>query len=328
MFEGKLTLAGSALAAVGFWAGVLAAPPSAAAPLVEFYVNGALQNSWTCADTEFDCTGKTDEFLAFVDTAGWTVTLTASLNPDPRIDYAATVIDHGAGNTFGFIFLQDIASVLAPGTATHDFSSSTTDGDFDGVPVNPAPPPAGIPQDAPGTNDEISVFTVSTNAGATWLNAGLDLGPAFVGASTGSDTQGPYGPVSASGPAGTGSYNKMRVDMNFTMTGGDDAYSPGGFAEIVVPEPMSLRFSKASSIVRASVPCGMRIVLRPDPGFRGKPWRKSSTGSLRSRVRRGDDPPHATISAASGALSPGPVKCSGSATRCVTYVTSDSRRGC
>jgi hypothetical protein len=30
---------------------------------------------------------------------------------------------------------------------------------------------------------------------------------------------------------------------------------------------MSLRFSKASSIVRASALCGMHIVLKPDPVF-------------------------------------------------------------
>jgi hypothetical protein len=237
MFRRKLTLAGSALLVMGLGANA----PATAAPFAALYVNGGLVDSWTCGDAEFDCSGKVAEFFYFASNASYDITLTGTFDPDPRIDYAATVIDHGTGDTFNLVFQQDIVSVLAPGTATHDFSSSTTDGDFDGVPVSPAPPPAGIPQDLPGTNDEISVFTLSQDGGANWINAALDLGPAFLGAVNDSDTQGPYGPVTTSGPSGTGAYNAMRVDVGFTMAqGGDDAYSPGGFAEIVVPEPVSL----------------------------------------------------------------------------------------
>jgi PEP-CTERM motif-containing protein len=236
MLGRKLTLAGSALLVMGLGVGA----PAAAAPFAALYVNGGLVDSWTCADAEFDCSGKVAEFFYFDSNASYDITLTGTFDPDPRIDYAATVIDHGAANTFNLVFQQDIVSTLAPGTATHDFSSSTTDGDFNGVPVSPIATLPGISSDAPGTADEISVFNLSQDAGTTWINAALDLGPAFVGAATGSDTQGPYGPVTSGGPSGTGSYNAMRVDVNFSMQGGDDAYSPGGFAQIVVPEPLSL----------------------------------------------------------------------------------------
>jgi len=237
MFRRMLTLAGSAMLVMGLGAPATAFP---AAPFAALYVDGVFVDSWTCGDAEFDCTNKVAEFFFFDSNASYDITLTGTFDPDPRVDYAATVIDHGDGNTFNLVFSQLIAPTLAPGTATHDFSSSTTDGDFNGVPVSPTALLAGINPDAPGTNDEISVFSLSQNAGATWINAALDLGPAFVGAATGSDTQGPYGPQSTAGPSGTGSYDAMRVDVNFSMQGGDDAYSPGGFAEIVVPEPLSL----------------------------------------------------------------------------------------
>jgi hypothetical protein len=83
---------------------------------------------------------------------------------------------------------------------------------------------------------EIAVYSLSTNGGTTWLNVGLDLSPSFVGAA-GSDTQGPFAEGPVAGPAGSGSYDSMRVDVSFMMGGGNDAYTFNGEASIEVPEP-------------------------------------------------------------------------------------------
>ena len=164
----------------------------------------------------------------------WSITLSASLDPDPQIIYAASVIDFGAPTTFGFVFSQAIVPTPAPGLVTHSHSSSTTDGGADGVSVTAAAPPAGIVVDSDG-NPEIAVYNLSQNSGASFLSAQLDLSPSFA-AGTGSQTQGPFNPATIAGPAGAGSYDLMRVDVNSSMNGGNDAYTFNGIAT-VVPEP-------------------------------------------------------------------------------------------
>lgn len=166
------------------------------------------------------------------------ITLDASLDPDPQIVYAASVIDFGTASTFGFVFQQVIVPTAAPGSVSHSHASSTTDANGGGTPVTAVAPPAGIPVDGDATA-EIAVYTVSTNAGTTFLNAGLDLSPSFVGGSP-SGTQGPFNEGPGAGPAGSGSYNAMRVDVNFSMGGGSDAYTFNGLASVVVPEPATV----------------------------------------------------------------------------------------
>lgn len=164
------------------------------------------------------------------------VTLSAFLDPDPVILYAASVVDFGAPSNFGFIFSMPIAPTAAPGTVSHTHSSSTTVGSGGSTPVTALAPPAGIPVDG-DLVAEIAVFTLSTNGGASYLNAGLDLSPSFVGASP-SDVQGPFNEGPVAGPAAAGSYDLMRVDLNFGMAGGNDAYTFNGQAEVVAtPEP-------------------------------------------------------------------------------------------
>jgi hypothetical protein len=165
------------------------------------------------------------------------ITLDASLDPDPQIVYAASVIDFGSASTFGFVFQQAIVPTATPGSVSHTHSSSTTDANGGGTPVTAVAPPAGIPVDGDAT-PEIAVYTVSTNAGTTFLNAGLDLSPSFVGTNP-SGTQGPFNEGPAAGPAGSGSYDAMRVDVNFSMAGGSDAYTFNGLAS-VVPEPATV----------------------------------------------------------------------------------------
>lgn len=165
------------------------------------------------------------------------ITLNLFMDPDPQIVYAMSVIDFGAPSTFGFIFSLGIAATPTPGTATHSHSSSTTDGGNGSLSVTVVAPPSGIPIDTDGT-PEIAVYTLSTNGGVTFLNAGLDLSPSFA-TGGGSAVQGPFNPASVAGPAGSGSYDVMRVDVNFSMSGGNDAYTFNGTATIV-PEPASV----------------------------------------------------------------------------------------
>ncbi len=172
------------------------------------------------------------------------ITLNAFMDPDPQIIYAASVIDFGTPSTFGFIFSQGIVATAAPGTASHSHSSSTTDGGTGSLCptalgpsvlcVTAVAPPAGLPVDTDGI-PEIAVYTLSTNGGVTFLNAGLDLSPSFT-TGAGSAVQGPFNPASVAGPAGSGSYDVMRVDVNFSMSGGNDTYTFNGTATIV-PEP-------------------------------------------------------------------------------------------
>jgi hypothetical protein len=168
----------------------------------------------------------------------WSVTINAFLDPDPQIVYAASIIDFGAPTTFGFVFQQAIVPTPAAGLVSHSHSSSTTDGGgAAGTLVTAAAPPAGIPIDGDAT-PEIAVYTVSINGGVSFLNAGLDLSPSFTGAPP-SGGQGPFNEGPIVGPAGSGSYDVMRVDVNFTMDGNQDAYTFNGVAT-VVPEPATV----------------------------------------------------------------------------------------
>jgi hypothetical protein len=163
------------------------------------------------------------------------------LDPDPSITYSFAVTDFGAPSTFGFIFSQPIGLTSTPGVVDASLSGSTTNGG--GLPglvtVTPAAAPGIIPLDG-DLIPEIAVYTLSTNGGATFLNAGLDLGPAFASNPLlVSDTYGPFSGGPIAGPAGAGSYNTMRVDVNFTLSGGSDAFTANGSAT-VIPEPGTL----------------------------------------------------------------------------------------
>jgi hypothetical protein len=170
--------------------------------------------------------------------------LDLTLNPDPTITYGTTVTDTGAPSVFSVIYQQAIVPTAAPGTATASLQGGTTNGG--GAPgqvtVTPTAPPAGISVDSDGI-PEIAVYSLSTNGGTTWQNVGLDLGPAFASDPTKvSDTYGVYNTGSVPGPAGLGNfYNAMRVDVNFSLSGGSDRFQYSGNATILeeanVPEP-------------------------------------------------------------------------------------------
>jgi hypothetical protein len=203
------------------------APTSAPLPLPT--PDGDIEGTWDLENCVGACDGGAGDL--------YDISLSVFMKFDPQILYAGSVIDFGTPSTFGFIFSQGIALTTAPGTASHTYSASATDGTpgpSGAMTVTPVAPPAGIPVDSDGT-PEVSVYTLSTNGGTTFLNAELDLGPLLVVGGT-SATHGPFNPASVAGPAGSGSYDVMRVDVNFSLTGGNDAYTFNGEANIV-PEP-------------------------------------------------------------------------------------------
>jgi len=206
-------------------------------PIVD--IVGTDGNIWgTVTDWTFTC----DALTCAND--GFTINdFDLTLDPDPVITYGTTVTDTGAPSAFSVIYQQPITPTLAPGTATASLQGGTTNGG--GAPgqvtVTPTAPPAGISVDSDGI-PEIAVYSLSTNGGATWLNVGLDLGPAFSSDPTKvTDTYGVFNTGSVPGPAGAGSYDTMRVDVNFQLSGGNDRFQYSGNATILeesnVPEP-------------------------------------------------------------------------------------------
>ncbi len=161
--------------------------------------------------------------------------LDITFDTDPVITFNGNVLDFGAPSAFSFIFSQSIVPTPAPGVATSSLSGSTTNGGgvTGVVSISPNAPPAGISQD-PGGVDEIMVYSLSTNGAVTWQNVGIDLGPAF-SSNPGlvSDTYGPFNSAAVAGPAGSGNYTDMRVDVNFTLSGGNDRFTFNGDATIV-----------------------------------------------------------------------------------------------
>jgi hypothetical protein len=164
----------------------------------------------------------------------WKITLGAFMDPDPQIIYGAVVFDFGAPSVFGFVFAQAIAATPAPGLVSHSESSSTTDPNANTTVVTAFAPPGLIPVDGDATTEQF-VYTLSQDGGLSFLNAGQDIRASFVGV-TPSDTQAAINLGPSVGPAGAGFYDYMRVDVNFSMNGGNDVYSFNGVAE-VVPEP-------------------------------------------------------------------------------------------
>jgi hypothetical protein len=204
-----------------------------APPTVEVWLDGLQVGS---ATPVLDPEGSGQWFVEnyYYSGAEGQITLNAALDPDPSILYAMSVVDFGGPSVFGFVFAMPIVATAAPGIVTHSESSSTTNGSGIDTPVTALPPGGGIPVDGDAVT-EMFVFTLSQNGGVTFLNAGLDIRPSFVGAAP-SDTQAAINLGPVAGPAGAGIYDFMRVDVNFSMAGGNDAYTFNGIAT-VVPEP-------------------------------------------------------------------------------------------
>jgi hypothetical protein len=170
--------------------------------------------------------------------AGWQADIDLVLDPDPSITYGIAVTNSsGAALSFQFLLSQSIVATNAPGIAVNSISGSTTNGGGAGVvTITPFGPPGGIPVDADAI-PEIAVYNLSANGGATLANVGIDVGQAF--SSNGAQTSDTY-PADNSpivpGPLGAGTYDFMRLDLGFQLSGNGDIFTFNG-AAAVIPEP-------------------------------------------------------------------------------------------
>lgn len=81
----------------------------------------------------------------------------------------------------------------------------------------------------------IQTFSLSSDFGASLVNAGVNVGPAYTTSATGTSFY-PLSTATAAGPVGA--WNYMQIDTQFTLSGGRDVASVSGFASITaVPEP-------------------------------------------------------------------------------------------
>lgn len=183
--------------------------------------------------------GKTGIVEGYVVSTGeGSVEVTAALDPDPEIVFALTVTDIGNPSVFGISFTEPIVATAAPGIVTSSLAGNTTG--VDGVNLGAVAPGLGIPVDSDATT-EIMVLTLSQDGGLSLLNAGIDVGPSAT-QPPGSATYGTLagftgGP--AAGPALAGSYNLMRVDVSFSLSGGGDIAGLSGQVTVnqAAPEP-------------------------------------------------------------------------------------------
>jgi len=84
-------------------------------------------------------------------------------------------------------------------------------------------------------NAKLQTLRLSTDNGATFVNAGVDVGDAASnGTARGSYNYGTF----AANSSGSGNYNYWEIETTFNLSGGRDVATMSGFAEITpVPEP-------------------------------------------------------------------------------------------
>lgn len=84
-------------------------------------------------------------------------------------------------------------------------------------------------------NAKLQTLRLSTDNGATFVNAGVDVGDAASnGTARGSYNYGTF----AANSSGSGNYNYWEIETKFNLSGGRDVATMSGFAEITpVPEP-------------------------------------------------------------------------------------------
>ncbi len=181
--------------------------------------------------------GESEEEPFMFETENGRIILGGVLDPDPVIQFGASVTDFGAASTFGFTLILPLAPLVSnPSLVKDSFSGSVANGSGSGVTLTAVAPLAGVPTDTDGVT-EMQVFTLSDDGGATWENVGLDLGPsATIPLPPGNAAV--YGPFNegfiATIPGGP--WTHMRADISFMLSGGNDVFSFGG-AKVLVPEP-------------------------------------------------------------------------------------------
>jgi hypothetical protein len=161
--------------------------------------------------------------------------LSVLYDQDPSITYGIAVIDFGAPSNFAFSFITPMIPIVGANQVTTSFAYSVTDGQ-NGLVNIMALPPVGIPVDG-DANVEIQVAVV--NDGLGWTNLGHDLGPS-AGYNTGAlgSASSPANNEAGAGPVSMAGWNMLRIDVNFSGSGGGDVYTLNGAATInPIPEP-------------------------------------------------------------------------------------------
>lgn len=145
---------------------------------------------------------------------------------DPDIAYAFSAFNNTASNqTYTFVVGEAILpTVNGANTVYSDISGGLTTRDGN-VTVTPS-----------GANVALQKFQLSADNGLTFVDAGVDVGPAA--SATGTVTYGPYSSPVSSGPVG--SWNYIQLANTFVLTP-KDGTSFVGYASInAVPEPTAL----------------------------------------------------------------------------------------
>lgn len=158
----------------------------------------------------------------------WATKFTLSLlgHGDPDMTYAFSAVNNSnKTQTYGYTYGEDIDPAWTGAydlTATMGVSLSQTDGTATAAPT-------------PG-NTHIQKVELSTDNGASYFNAGVDLGTGFVNNTAPTVTYAPL-TASTSGTAAT-ALTTWRFNTLFTLTSKRDAFAVTGTVSLV-PEPQS-----------------------------------------------------------------------------------------
>jgi hypothetical protein len=169
-----------------------------------------------------------------------TITISATLDPDPSMVYGFGGVDIGAPSifTFGVENLDVVCPEGTPYIANASIVGGLTDFTGDGVTLTPVNI-LGLPEDTDIFSPETQIFT----ANGTTINLGVDVGLVGTGGPGAPGAFYVYGPFLAGPVAGiapAGGITDLSLDVQFMLSGGGDAFGLTGFASLeCVPEPGS-----------------------------------------------------------------------------------------
>lgn len=155
---------------------------------------------------------------------------------NPVLNYSFSIVDNGAASSFGFMMT---AGITPPVIGLHevrvDFAAILNDGADADTTVGFTPVAPAVPVDGDGIAEaQVFTFNRSTDPAGTWLNAGHDLGRAASLTTFGAVIEGPSRDERTIGIP----WDEWRFDLNFTGTGGGDAYAISGRAQLTfIPVP-------------------------------------------------------------------------------------------
>lgn len=174
-------------------------------------------------------------FNFFQETAGFRISFTGVVDPDPSIGYGLAVTDFGAPSSFGFTISSPIVAVPAPTEVVASIDGGLNDVTGNGISITPTL------ADADG--DGFAELQIAS-AGLPLENSGADVGLAASfgpGPAGAQYVYGPYATPIQAGPV-NGPYTTLQLDVGFMLSGSGDIAALTGFTAIaedggIVPEP-------------------------------------------------------------------------------------------